>query len=97
MRLDSFLFETGKYPSRNKASEAILKGEVLYDKKMVKPSKEVVNEELISYVLADSKFVSNGGYKLSRAIKTFRFYSLLIFIVNYVEKINLNEPKAKTK
>lgn len=73
MRLDSFLFETGKYPSRNKASEAILKGEVLYDNKIVKPSKEVANEELISFAEVDSKFVSNGGYKLEKALIDFNF------------------------
>jgi 23S rRNA (cytidine1920-2'-O)/16S rRNA (cytidine1409-2'-O)-methyltransferase len=73
MRLDSYLYEIGKYPSRNKASEAVLKGEVLYDNKLVKPSKEVVNENLISYVTANSKYVSNGGYKLEKALLDFNF------------------------
>ena len=73
MRLDSYLYEIGKYPSRNKASEAVLKGEVLYDNKVVKPSKEVVNENLISYVTANSKYVSNGGYKLEKALLDFNF------------------------
>lgn len=73
MRLDSYLYEIGKYPSRNKASESISKGEVLYDNKVVKPSKEVVDESLISYVLPNSKYVSNGGYKLEKALNDFCF------------------------
>ena len=73
MRLDSYLYEIGKYPSRNKASEAVLKGEVLYDGKQVKPSKEVTNDSLISYVLVSSKYVSNGGYKLEKALIDFNF------------------------
>lgn len=73
MRLDAYLFELGKYPSRNKASESILKGEVLYDNKVVKPSKEVTDEKLISYVEVTSKYVSNGGYKLEKALIDFNF------------------------
>ena len=73
MRLDTYLFEIGKYPSRNKASEAVLKGEVLYDNKVVKPSKEVTNEALISYAQVESKYVSNGGYKLEKALIDFKF------------------------
>ncbi len=73
MRIDSYLYEIGKYPSRNKASEAVLKGEVLYDNKIVKPSKEVINEDLITYAVPESKYVSNGGYKLEKALKDFDF------------------------
>ena len=62
MRLDSYLFEKGIYPSRTKASEAILRGEVLYNGKIVKASLEVINESLISYVNDTETFVSNGGY-----------------------------------
>ena len=48
MRLDSYLFEKGIYPSRTKACEAILRGEDLYNGKIVKASIEVSNESLIS-------------------------------------------------
>ena len=71
MRLDAYLFENKKYPSRNKASEAVLRGEVLYNGKTCKPSREVVDESLISYVLTETVFVSNGGYKLEKAFNDF--------------------------
>lgn len=73
MRLDSYLFEIGKYPSRNKASESVLKGEVLYDGKVVKPSKEVLDESLVTFVEPSSKYVSNGGYKLEKALNDFNY------------------------
>ena len=73
MRLDSYLFEKGIYPSRTKASEAILRGEVLYNGKIVKASLEVSNESLISYVNDTETFVSNGGYKLEKALNDFNF------------------------
>ena len=73
MRLDAYLFETKKYPSRNKSSEAVLRGEVLYNGKRCKPSREVVDETLITFVSVDTVFVSNGGYKLEKAIKDFNF------------------------
>ncbi len=73
MRLDAYLYKIGKYPSRNKASEAILNGEVLYDSKPVKPSKEVIDDTLLSFVDTKEKFVSNGGYKLDKALNDFNY------------------------
>lgn len=73
MRLDAYLHKIGKYPSRNKASEAILKGEVLLDNKIVKPSKNVDDNVNLTFVDVGEKFVSNGGYKLDKALNDFDF------------------------
>lgn len=69
MRADKFFAE--KYGSRTKAAEAIEKGLVLVNGKEIKPKHEVNEEDLITFVEAVETFVSNGGYKLDRAIKTF--------------------------
>jgi len=69
MRLDVFLTE--KFKSRTKALEAIKRGEVLYNGKSTKPSQTVSDEKLISLLVPDEYYVSNGGYKLSKALKDF--------------------------
>ena len=71
MRADKFFAE--KFGSRTKASEAIEKGLVLLNGKPIRPKDEVTGEEDFSFPIPDEHFVSNGGYKLSRAIKTFQF------------------------
>lgn len=72
MRLDSFLFENGYYNSRNKASEAIKRGEVFINGKTVlKPSFEINGDEKIEISEKEKPFVSLGGYKLSKAVKDF--------------------------
>lgn len=71
MRADKFLAE--KFGSRTKAAEAIEKGLVLVNGKSIKPKTEVVDTDEISFVVAKECFVSNGGYKLSRAIHAFSF------------------------
>lgn len=73
MRLDYYLFSVGKYPSRNKASEAIERGEVFYDGKRCKPSKTVENVNLVSFNDVEISFVSNGGFKLEKALNDFSF------------------------
>lgn len=72
MRLDVFLVQNNYYPSREKASEAIKKGIVLVDGKIIlKPSFDItdekieITEELLPYV-------SWGGIKLKRAIDYFQ-------------------------
>ena len=71
MRADKYFAE--KFGSRTKSAEAIEKGLVLVDGKKIRPKDEVKGTEEISFVDAEESFVSNGGYKLSRAIKTFSF------------------------
>ena len=73
MRIDNFLYQIGKYPSRTKATEAVLKGEVLYKGKPCKPSKEVDSLNDISFFEGNSKYVSNGGYKLEKVLNEYEF------------------------
>ena len=71
MRADKFLAE--KFGSRTKAAEAIEKGLVLVGGKPIKPKTEICETDEIVVLRAEEQFVSNGGYKLERGIKTFAF------------------------
>ena len=71
MRADKYFAE--KYGSRTKAAEAIEKGLVLVNGKSIKAKTEILETDEIMFVQAQETFVSNGGYKLDRAIKTFNF------------------------
>lgn len=71
MRADKFFTE--KYGSRTKAAEAIERGLVLINGKTVKPKTEISQTDVITFVQAEEYFVSNGGYKLDRALKRFNF------------------------
>lgn len=73
MRLDLLLVENNVYPSRNKANEAIKKGLVLYKGKQAKPSLDVENLDFIKVIESEISFVSNGGYKLHKALNDFNF------------------------
>ena len=73
MRIDTFLFEKGIYPSRTKASEAVKKGLVLYKNKPIKTSLDVSSLDDITILQTKHNFVSNGGYKLQKAIDDFNF------------------------
>lgn len=71
MRLDKFLAE--KYSSRTKASQAIEAGLVLVNGKQVAPSYEFKDSDKLEFLQPSECFVSNGGYKLNKAIKDFNF------------------------
>ena len=71
MRADKFFAE--KFGSRTKSAEAIEKGLVLLNGKPIRPKDEITGDEEFSFPIPEEQFVSNGGYKLSRAIKTFQF------------------------
>ena len=71
MRADKYL--STRFESRTKASEAIEKGLVLVNGKRIKPKDEIGENDVVTFVQAEETFVSNGCYKLSRAIKTFHF------------------------
>ena len=71
MRADKFFAE--KYGSRTKAAEAIERGLVLINGKPIKPKTEVLETDSVTFVEAEELFVSNGGYKLDRAIRVFAF------------------------
>ena len=70
-RLDSFLFEHGYYPSREKAKEAIISARVKVDNKVVtKPAYAVEDNAQIEAL--PFEFVSRGGFKLQKALEEFK-------------------------
>lgn len=71
MRLDKLLAE--KYGSRTKAAEAIKNQLVLVNGKAVSPSYETSELDELEFITPKESFVSNGGYKLSKALKDFDF------------------------
>lgn len=71
MRADKFLSE--KFSSRTKAAEAIERGLVLVNGKQIKPSDDVLEGDEVEFLTPEESFVSNGGYKLSKALKDFSF------------------------
>ena len=70
MRLDKYL-SAGEFSSRTKAARAIEKGLVLLNGKRAKPSDEVGQNDIITLLEAEESFVSEGGYKLSKALSSF--------------------------
>ena len=71
MRLDKYLAE--KFGSRTKAAQAISSGQVLVNGKPVSPSYEFLGGDEIELIAPEESYVSNGGYKLSKALKDFHF------------------------
>lgn len=71
MRADKYFAE--HFGSRTKAAEALERGLVLVNGKQIKPKIEIKETDVITFVETDELFVSNGGYKLDRALKTFAF------------------------
>lgn len=71
MRADKYFAE--KYGSRTKAAEAIERGLVLVNGKPIRSKDEIKKTDEITFVQAEQSFVSNGGYKLARAIEKFDF------------------------
>ncbi len=69
MRADKYFAE--RFGSRTKAAEAIARGDVLLNGKKIKPSDEVKESDEIQYITPEESYVSSGGNKLARAIKTF--------------------------
>ncbi len=70
MRADKFFAE--KFGSRTKSAEALSRGVVLRNGRALKPSDEVRKEDDFFFLTEKEGFVSNGGYKLSRAFEAFR-------------------------
>ncbi len=71
MRLDKYLTE--KYGSRTKAAAAIKEGFVRINGKIVQPSYEYNPSDIIVFAERERSFVSNGGYKLAKALDDFSF------------------------
>ena len=74
MRLDVYLYKNGLCRSRTKAAEAIEKGTVSVNGKIVlKTSFDVEEKDEIGLREENISFVSNGGYKLEKAFADFGF------------------------
>lgn len=71
MRADKFFAE--KFGSRTKAKEALERGLILRNGQTLSPKTEIESEEGICFLAPGQSFVSNGGYKLARAISEFSF------------------------
>lgn len=71
MRLDKLLAE--KFGSRTKASKYISEKLVLVNGRAVEPSYEFKDGDVIEYIKAEESYVSNGGFKLAKALKDFAF------------------------
>ena len=71
MRADKYFAE--QFGSRTKAAEAIEKGLVLINGKPVKPKDEIKETDEITLLSTQDVFVSNGGYKLQRAVDELGF------------------------
>ena len=70
-RLDSFLYEQGYYPSREKAKEAIISARVKVNGKVItKPAYTVEDNAQIEAL--PFKFISRGGFKLQKALEEFK-------------------------
>ena len=70
MRLDKYLSENG-FLSRTKAARAIENGLVTVNGKIAKASDEVTERDKISVQEQTISFVSEGGYKLYKALSDF--------------------------
>lgn len=71
MRADKYFAE--KFGSRTKAAEHIEKGLVLINGKRVKPKDEIKETDVITFIDNVQTYVSNGGYKLEKALQSFCF------------------------
>ncbi len=71
MRADKYFAE--KFGSRTKAAESIERGLVLINGKQIKAKTEIKEGDAVTFVEAEELFVSNGGYKLDRALKAFAY------------------------
>ena len=67
-RLDVYLFENNFFPTREKAKEAILQGNIMVGNKVcIKPSFSVDENSIINISSNTLKYVSRAGLKIERA------------------------------
>lgn len=75
MRLDNYIVQIGLFETRTKAQQAISRGEIFVNNKVVTKNSYQIDEENpsnIEYVYTE-KYVSLGGYKLKKALNDFNF------------------------
>lgn len=71
-RLDLLLVKSGKVPSREKARQLIMSGNVVINNTIIdKPGKQVPSDSVIIINQQYCPYVSRGGLKLEKAIKHF--------------------------
>ncbi|MBE5754313.1 MAG: TlyA family RNA methyltransferase [Clostridiales bacterium] len=75
IRLDAFLVENGYFNSRTKAKQSIERGEVVLNSKTVDKCSLLIDDYVKHKVeiIRSEEYVSLGGYKLSKAIKDFKY------------------------
>ena len=71
MRADKYFAE--RFGSRTKAAEELTAGRILRGGKPLSPKDEVKPGDEFEFVAAEERFVSGGGYKLSKALKEFLY------------------------
>lgn len=71
MRLDQALVERGLCPSREKASRAIMAGQVRVNGQPARKSSDTIRSGDAVELLAPEKYVSRGGLKLEHALQHF--------------------------
>lgn len=76
MRLDALLVQRGLLPSREKAKEAIARGEVLVAGRLASKAAQPVQEDTELEVTARPAYVSRGGLKLEKALRCFPGFSV---------------------
>ena len=70
-RIDKLLVKKGYAATREKAQALIMAGKVFVDGKPITKAGEKVPEDASIEVKGGMKYVSRGGYKLEKALKTF--------------------------
>lgn len=70
-RVDSWLVENGYYQSREQAQRSIMAGEVIVNGKRVEKASQMVSEPLEVNRLGVETYVSRGGKKLEKALRSF--------------------------
>lgn len=71
MRADKFFAE--KFGSRTKAAEELAAGRILRGNKPLAPKDEVQEGDIFTFIAPEKRFVSNGGYKLEKALSAFGY------------------------
>ena len=73
LRLDTLLAERGVFASRSRAAASVLAGEVLLGDERRRADKpgQLVPDDVVVAVTAESEFVSRGGRKLANALEAF--------------------------
>ncbi len=71
-RIDKILVERGFAPTREKAQALVMAGYVYVDGKRITKAGEKINSEAHIEVKGRMKYVSRGGYKLEKALKSFK-------------------------